>query len=86
MRGYNDYNNVHVSLFFGFIFGLAFYPLYKWDITRKLRKIKDENVNASNEELISIVSKKGGISSKGLIIFLIVYIIFIYLLNIILLL
>ena len=37
-----------------------FCPLYKWDITRKLRKIKEDNPNANEEQLLDIAKNKGG--------------------------
>ncbi len=46
----------------GICVGFMFCPLYKWDITRKLRKIKQENLGKSEEELLLLAKKKGGTS------------------------
>lgn len=37
------------------IIGLMFCPLYKWDITRKLRKVKNENPTANETQLLEII-------------------------------
>lgn len=60
-----------ISGYIGTIIGLMFCPLYKWDITRKLRKIKKDNLNATEEELISLAKTKGGTSLVSAILFLI---------------
>lgn len=57
----------------GIIFGLMFCPLYKWDITRKLKKIKTKNSNADKEQLLNLAKNKGGTSIVGAIIFLLFY-------------
>lgn len=57
------------------LIGLMFYSLYKWDITRKLRKIKKENKDKNEQQLIEIAKSKGGTSILGVIVFLIIYII-----------
>ncbi len=51
---------------------VMFYPSYKWDITRKLRKIKQENPNASKEQLLNLAQQKGGVSVIGVIIYIII--------------
>jgi hypothetical protein len=56
-----------ISVVFGWLVGLRFCPLYKWDITRKLRKVKKENNNLSEGELIALASKMGGTSLLGLV-------------------
>ncbi len=72
-------SNIIVSLFpsisacVGSIIGLMFCPLYKWDITRKLRKIKNENPNADETSLLSMANKKGGTSIIGAITFFLIY-------------
>lgn len=70
---FNNYSNI-----ISWVIGFCFCPLYKWDITRKLRKIKSENVNAPEEELISIASKNGGTSIVGLIVFIIAFMILVF--------
>jgi len=63
-----------IDSYIGTIIGLMFCPLYKWDITRKLRKIKKNNLNVTEEELISLAKNKGGTSIASAIIFLISFI------------
>lgn len=62
-----------VGNYVGAIIGLMFCPLYKWDITRKLRKIKQENPNASEEQLLNLAKNKGGTSIIGAVAFFVVY-------------
>ena len=57
------------------LIGGLFCPLYKWDITRKLRKIKRSNPNATESELIGIAKKLGGTSFVGVLFFGIVLIV-----------
>lgn len=71
----------NVGNYVGTLIGLAFCPLYKWDITRKLRKIKQENPNANEEQLLYLAKNKGGTSIFGAIVFFAVYfliLVFIY--------
>lgn len=63
----------NVANYVGMIIGLMFCPLYKWDITRKLRKLKQENPTASSDELLEKAKNKGGTSVLGTIGFLIAY-------------
>lgn len=57
--------------------GLMFCPLYKWDITRKLRKIKRENPSADENQLLLMAQNKGGTSIIGAILFFIIYLLLI---------
>lgn len=67
------YINPQVGSYLGILLGFMFCPLYKLDITRKLRKIKKENGNATEDELLNIAKNKGGTSLIGAIIFFIIY-------------
>lgn len=40
---------------------VIFYPLYRWDIERKLEKLKMKLPRASEKELVAAVAKKGGV-------------------------
>lgn len=51
-----------VSTLVSYFIGWFFYPIYKWDIKRKIKGIKSDNPNASEEELINIATQKGGTS------------------------
>ncbi len=62
-----------ISGYIGTFIGLMFCPIYKWDITRKLRKIKNDNLNADETQLLSIAQNKGGTSIIGAITFLVIY-------------
>lgn len=62
-----------IGNYVGVIIGLMFCPLYKWDITRKLRKIKQENPNTSEEQLLNLAKNKGGTSIIGAVVFFVVY-------------
>ena len=53
--------------------GALFCPIYKWDITRKLRKIKKDNPNTDENKLLSIAKNKGGTSLLGGIVFTVIY-------------
>lgn len=66
-----------VGSYAGMIIGLMFCPLYKWDITRKLRKIKNENPTANETQLLEIAENKGGTSVVGAIMFFVIYFIII---------
>lgn len=61
------------------LFGFLFNPIYKWDINRKIKKIKRKNPNANKEQLNLIITKKGGTSKLALILSIIVTIIIILL-------
>lgn len=62
-----------ISEYIGTFIGLIFCPIYKWDITRKLRKIKNDNPNADETQLLSIAQNKGGTSIIGAILFFVIY-------------
>lgn len=49
------------------ICSLGFPSIYKNNITKKLRRIKEENPNATEEELLMIAKQKGGTSIVGLV-------------------
>lgn len=63
-----------IASYIGIFIGLMFCPIYKWDITRKLRKIKKDNPNANENQLLEISKNKGGTSIIGAILFLVVYV------------
>ena len=67
-----------ISGYIGMFIGLMFCPIYKWDITRKLRKIKKENPNADETQLLSIAQNKGGTSIIGAIAFFVIYFLVIF--------
>ena len=67
-----------IGWFFGNFIGLMFCPLYKWDITRKLRKIKNENPGISEDKLIEIAKSKGGTSLVSALLFGIIYVILLF--------
>lgn len=50
------------------ILALIFNKLYLNNAKKKVNKIKDSNPNASEDELINICSKKGGVSIVSLIV------------------
>ena len=62
-----------ISGYIGTFIGLMFCPIYKWDITRKLRKIKKDNPNADETQLLSMAQNKGGTSIIGAIAFFVIY-------------
>lgn len=62
------------GVYIGNIIGIMFCPLYKWDITRKLRKIKRDNPDANEEQLLNIAKNKGGTSVIGVILVCTMYI------------
>ena len=62
-----------ISGYIGTFTGFLFYPIYKWDITRKLKKIKKDNPNANESQLLSIAQNKGGTSITGAIVFFVIY-------------
>ena len=64
----------------GLAIGLLFCPLYKWDITRKLRKIKNENPTATENQLLEIAKNKGGTSIVGAILFFVIIFILMFIL------
>jgi len=70
-----------IGNYVGMIIGIMFYPLYKWDITRKLRKIKKDNPNANEGQLLYVAKNKGGTSAIGAITFYVVYILIIVFIN-----
>lgn len=57
------------------IISFLFYPIYKWDINRKIKKLKQENNNIAEDQLIKIVRNKGGVSVIGAIIGILIEII-----------
>ena len=65
------------SSYIWIIVGLMFCPIYKWDITRKLRKIKVHNSDVDESQLLSIAQNKGGTSIIGSILFFGLYILII---------
>ncbi len=66
-----------IGSFVGMIIGFMFCPLYKWDITRKLRNIKNENPTANETQLLEIAKNRGGTSIAGAIMFFVIYFIII---------
>ncbi len=50
------------------ILALIFNKLYLSNAKKEVNKIKDSNLNASEDELINICSKKGGVSIVSLIV------------------
>lgn len=54
------------------LLGILFNPLYKWDIDRKIKKIKSKNPSVNLEQLILLTTKKGGTSKIGVIISILV--------------
>lgn len=68
----------NISWFVGNFIGLIFCPLYKWDITRKLRKIKAENPGASEDKLIEIAQSKGGTSLLSALLLGTIYILLLF--------
>jgi len=66
-----------ISGYIGTFIGLMFCPLYKWDITRKLRKIKRDNPSADENQLLLMAQNKGGTSIISAILFFIIYLLFI---------
>ena len=63
-----------IASYIGTFIGLMFCPIYKWDITRKLRKIKKDNPAADENQLLEIAKNKGGTSIVGAVLFLAVYV------------
>lgn len=63
-----NYISPSVSNLVTYFSGWLFYPIYKWDIMRKIKSIKSNNPNASEEELINIAKSKGGTSLFGVFI------------------
>lgn len=68
-----DYLIPSISSYIGSFAGIIFCPIYKWDITRKLRKIKRDNLNADENQLLSIAQNKGGTTIIGIILFFAIY-------------
>lgn len=66
-----------------FILALIFNKLYLNDVKRKVNKIKDANPNASENELINICSKKGGVSVISIILATFIIIIIRFIINVI---
>ena len=69
----------YIGNYIGMFVGLMFCPLYKWDITRKLRQIKKENPTATETQLLELAKNKGGTSIVGAIMFFAIYFIMIIL-------
>ena len=63
-----------IGSYVGMMIGLMFCPLYRWDITRKLRKIKRENPTANEAQLLEMAKNKGGTSLIGAVLFFSIYI------------
>ena len=57
------------TLILGIILGFLFYPLYKWHITRKIDKFKQQT--SDEDEINNMCIKKGGISIPALVITLV---------------
>ena len=64
-----------ISRYVGIFIGLAFCPIYKWNITRRLRKIKNDNPTADENKLLEIAKEQGGTSVGGAILFFAAYIV-----------
>lgn len=57
---------------------ISFCSLYKWDITRKIKKIKQNNPNASEDELLDIARRKGGTSIIGALFMVVIQVFLLY--------
>lgn len=55
--------------------GLLFNKLYVKYAKKKIDKIKVENTNMAEDDLIKLASQKGGVSTKALIIYIILYVV-----------
>ena len=62
-RGITDAISIGLLVICSFCFS----SIYKDDITKKLRRIKEENPNATEEELLALAKKKGGTSIMGVV-------------------
>lgn len=66
-----EISKAYYIMFFIYLFSAN--KLYLWDVRRKVRKIMQENSNLDEQQLIEIVRKKGGTSTKAAIIYGVIF-------------
>lgn len=62
-------NSGFVSILLWIVYGFAFYPLYKWDIKRKLNNFKAQNY--TDEQILALAKEKGGTSKIWILVLII---------------
>jgi len=70
-----DIPNILLQVILSLIFGVIFYPIYKWHIQRKIRKL--EKNNYTDEQISEITKKKGGKSIGAALTLPVIYIVLI---------